>query len=702
MSTNTYTSDGMRSFRTSWRAVRTKSDWAGVSLGDALNTDIDFYRRISAQRKLDGLIRAVQRAVHQHVAEREPTDSYLVKPQLSPFHTTYPATLAAFAAVGLTGYLEFTNLVADNALLGGFMHEYLDDPASADQVTADPDYYKRLAGEVAKVVETRLVLMELAQLPGSSAVEVYRLFAAAIKDLNAPSVREIVAAIVLYGDVIPDPVQYAAAWQAFHPGTVAIAEVVATTSRPFQEALDGVAPAQRLAHGRAWSRAICLALARFLPEKNTEQEPREDKPLMRGEARKRRPRARESLRFVATDERDKAEDHVAPLGGPHAPHLFDEPSVLRAAGARAADEPVIDIRQGSAGAPSEVLQTLADTLKRALDVTENWEQPQSDFIEQLIAGHDFEPGPIEGAIVSGHEVRVELGGSTEVGQIHDRPVAPSENALKVQALRAASEPITKALRKALYPNIERVPEDERFRSAGVLDGARLPLANMAEAVFKRSRHVDRLDRRGRSVVLIICDGSGSLGAAPTRVLKLLTAGWVESTLGSTVRVLAGVYHDTAIRRGLSGPVIEWLVNPEMNLGHREALRSVAALPAQGRGGQSDALSIAYLLDEAVRLARGARIYATLISDLNWVKSFNGAASAEDEVVEVVRQARVRLGEQLHLTLVALGENKGERLRPIVDHTIAVAENDFDDVAKVAGEIATWVAQSMRRHDVIGR
>jgi len=246
MSTNTYTSDGMRSFRTSWRAVRTKSDWAGVSLGDALNTDIDFYRRISAQRKLDRLIRAVQRSVHQHVVEHEPTDSYLVKPQLSP----YPATLAAFAAVGLTGYLEFTNLVADNALLGGFMHEYLDDPASADQVTADPDYYKRLAGEVAKVVETRLVLMELAQLPGSSAVEVYRLFAAAIKDLNAPSVREIVAAIVLYGDVIPDPVQYAAAWQAFHPGTVAIAEVVATTSRPFQEALDGVAPAQRLAHAR--------------------------------------------------------------------------------------------------------------------------------------------------------------------------------------------------------------------------------------------------------------------------------------------------------------------------------------------------------------------------------------------------------------------------------------------------------------------
>ena len=61
------------------------------------------------------------------------------------------------------------------------------------------------------------------------------------------------------------------------------------------------------------------------------------------------------------------------------------------------------------------------------------------------------------------------------------------------------------------------------------------------------------------MVLIACDGSGSLNHKQMQMLKLLA--WLESTAKSEIQVLAGLYHSGSIRPGVSGPLVQWIYHP---------------------------------------------------------------------------------------------------------------------------------------------
>jgi hypothetical protein len=182
---------------------------------------------------------------------------------------------------------------------------------------------------------------------------------------------------------------------------------------------------------------------------------------------------------------------------------------------------------------------------------------------------DFREGPLSGAHEAGYVIDVPLpGGKAAEGEVHDTFLEPSSDPVAVERLLADSAPIAQALQRAVYPDCRQVPEIERLRTSGGFDGGRLPLAGFSEVIYKRHRIVEQRDRIGGAVLLISCDGSGSLNSKQMAMVKLVTASLLRSSVATRVSLMAGLYHSGKIGSGLSRPLVRWMYHPTRTPGSR--------------------------------------------------------------------------------------------------------------------------------------
>ncbi|HEU4388591.1 MAG TPA: hypothetical protein VFV34_12390 [Blastocatellia bacterium] len=678
---------------------RTRSDWAGVGIGDAFKRNLDFYPRMAAQRVFYDRVRHIQQAAAQLAGGTQDPFVPEIRPQISPCYTSYPASLAAQAAIGLTGFLEFQYRAPEHIL---FVHlrDYLDNPARIDRVQADPESYKKLAQSVAHSIQTRLLLEDLSRSPAMGLVELYRLFLASQQTMRFSSVPEIVNAVILYGDVLPD-------WEPMelHPLTRSLLRDIADASRPFFERLGRDQGQELIQLGLEWVKTVCYCLALYLPEAKPPGSMNPEPPVERespGFLRKLLDRA-ERFRFADEQPEPASGDRIPPLDGPNPPALFDPPrpweqiasSLLKSMSSR--NELPPPYGSGLAEDQMRVLNDLAAAVDRAGGQQADWEDMRADLVEQSVRTTPFREGPIQGSPTDGHAVSVQFGeGPPEKGEIFDCPVELSDDVEAYDRLMAESRPITSVLRRTLYPNLEQVPQTERLRPSGSIDPARLAMAGFSEAIFKRQRMQSKADRRGRPVVLIACDGSGSLNAQQMNLTKALAAAWLQSTARTNVQVLAGLYHSGTIRPGLSGPLVQWMYHPRKTqaISKVDATRALVALPRTGTGVQSDALSLAFMIEEAEKVAGGRMIYLILISDCKWNQSFNTGKTGEQEVRAFFETANREFDGKLHTTLVALGGASETSLDDLLDKVIVVSDGDLGDYAAVAAQIGVYVASCM--------
>lgn len=352
----------------------------------------------------------------------------------------------------------------------------------------------------------------------------------------------------------------------------------------------------------------------------------------------------------------------------------------------------------------EEIKAFADAISHAGHTQGSHEDMRSDLMGRSLMRKGFTNCPIEGAIVDGHEIEIDLGnGQTAGGEIHDRVLDPSDDWAASDQLLSESKSVKEALRRNLYPDMKEAIETERFRTSGLIDPTRLPLADCSEAVFKRNRVDQKADRRGNPTLLIACDGSGSLNADQMHMLKVLTAGWLGSTERTGIRVLAALYHSGTIRQGKAGPLVQWVAHPKsIARNNTETIHALASLPQSGTGCQSDALSLGYLFQEANRVARGGSIYAVIITDCAWNKSFHEISkNGRDEVGEVLQAFYDQMESRLHVTLVALGVEGETGFEDMLDRVIPVNSAELSDVTTVAERIGTYVATCIReRHRLI--
>jgi hypothetical protein len=689
---------------------RSKTDWAGISRNDAYKLNLDWDYRLQAQRLFYQACKQAQLAVARQVnSGLDSSYSPKVKPQISAAYTSYPASLAVPACIGQTAFLEYQQWMKEKILIT-CLTDYLKDPAGCDEVRADPEAYRHLAQTVAEIVQTRLLLESLSRLPPAATVETARLYLASQQTLRFESLPEILRAVILFGDVLPE-------WRdrLLHPLTISILKEATEVSAPYQARLRHTKSHQLLDEGVSWVKTLSRRLATYLPK--AQPAPPQPQPGQENAAAGTGGAPAAAPQGAPPAEQQRKLNPFEPLGPPlnssRAPALFEEPDPLgqlvsgfSAANARGAQRAA----GGAAGAASDPLSQLfsefAQAVQQAGGQTQQYQDMRSDLVEQSARSAGFKEGPLQGNPADGHSVKVPLGDGREAGgEIFDRPVELSDDFSGFENLQREAQAVTEGLRRTLYPNFTQVPETERLRTTGSLDPGRLPLADVVSAVFRRYKVCEQADKRGRPVLLVACDGSGSLSSSQIHMLKILCCAWLMATVGKAIQVLAGLYHSGIIRQGLSGPLVQWIYHPRKTpaTGRKDAARALLSLPNTGTGAQSDALSLAFMLEEAAALAAGRRIYLILLTDCAWNISFNLGKTGKEEVASYLQGAYERLGDKLHVTLVALGVSGVTDFESLLDKVITVSNDELKDPSAVAAKIGLYVAACMKeRRRLIAR
>jgi hypothetical protein len=676
------------------RKHRSKTDWSGIGIGDAFKRNLDYYLRLSAQKMFYRVMKKAQMKVAKITGGSSDTEMQpLIKPQISPCYSTYPSVLASYAAIGLTAFLEFKARMKQNILFT-YMKSYLDNPAEADSVNVDPEVYKKISSVVTKWVETRLLIEDLSRYNSLASVEIYRLFCTSQETLKFSSLPEIIRAVILYGDLLPD-------WDEvdIHPTTMSILKNLSDKCSSYFQEINTLKGEHFMPLGERWIRSICKALAPYLP-------PPEDKEddVKNNETGKEPEYGEQINRF--SHEKKCDTKRIAPLDGPNTPYLLEPENetqrILNTVMRQGLHESNRSAnKDNTVSEADQALLDFAKAVENAGGQKRTWEDMRSDVLENSIRVAPFHNGPIEGNPADGHEVDVKMGDGTKMsGEIFDLAAELSENLPEYEKLLKESEAFTEALKKSLYPNIQQIPEIQRLRTSGSIDPARFSVADFSSAIFKRYRMKDQADRRGKPVLVIACDGSASLNSAQMRMVKVLAAGWLSSTAKSDIQVLAGLYHSGQIRQGVSGTLVRWIYHPQKTpaASSSEAVKTIVSFPDNGTGVQADALSIAFIMEEAKRLARGNMIYMSLISDTAWNKSFNTEKSGKEEVYLYFKAMYEDLPGKLHTTLVALGVSKETGFEDLLDAVILVSNEELRDYATVAEKIGMYVAQCIRERN----
>jgi hypothetical protein len=679
---------------------RSKADWAGISMGDAFKPNQDFYIQLPAQRLFYSVVQKVQTLVIKIAgASPEAQKKRRVKPQISPFYTSYPSSIAAYASIGLTAFLQFKSLRPDGILFTA-LKNYLKDPLAGDLLAGnvDRESYRQLAYFVADAVQTRIFLEDLSRYPSLSSIETYRLFSASQQKLMFLSVKEILDAIILYGDILPSFDDL-----TLHPLTLAIMKDTLSASLQFFIALPETESGGLLELAVSWVKRVCRSLAIYLPPK------KEIYTANRWEkkaATQSSPNNRNWKDFKFTKKTPNTEDveGVPPLKEPKAPWMFPPPnrwdtflgSSLDKKNASDRDRKLEGFnRQPVKRTIDKTLAEFSKAVGFAARHQKKWEDMPYDEVEKVLSSSGFREGPLQGNPVGGHEITVKIGeGEAEKGEIFDRPVELSHNLEGYRKLCEESEEITSKLRRVLYPNIEPTPQIEQVHTSGSLDPSRLAGAQFLSALFKRYRIHQKQDRKGQPLLVIAADGSGSLNAQQMRMLKILTAAWLNSTHRTGIKVLAGLYHSGRIRPGLTAPLVQWIYHPwkTPSIGRADASRALVSLPNYGTGIQSDALSIKFIMDEAQRVAQGKMIYLVLITDCMWNRSFRSGKTGHQEVYSVLKAIKKKMSTNLHFTLVSLRNPDKGSIEDLTDKTILIPQNRLLDSKMVAEQVSIYVAQ----------
>jgi hypothetical protein len=680
-------------------AERSVYHWKQPGVADAYGANVPLVYRREAQRKLHTLAAKYQRLVARQLLQDDRTFTPKVALQLAPFYTSCPRQLSAWACLGLTVYLEYEARQADN-LVHTFAKPFLAAPAQADPrykdvvQRVDAACLKAALEEIAAIIQRRVILDVLRRVAvlGMS-VEYFRVYAASILDRSYPTLTELIAAPILAGDLIAD-------WRALkpHPSTLRIMEGVQRSSMPYLSALSAARSEDLAKLGVDWLKDVGLVIAPYLPAPSAGQI---SVPAEANESAN--PGGCPGSPTAPTRENEL----LPPLGAPARPTFIKRQDGrlgmverLRLAAPSGRTQAA-----ATSGAPkptdaaAAALERLGAALQAISQPCSKWEDAAFDDIERRMASAPFTRSPIEGAPQEGHEVHMTLDGKTYSGSVYEQVVAPSAGDAEVERLEQEAAPLTRALSSLLYPSVEERTVSETGLHAGRLDARRLYRARYSERLFRRNRFVTALNKTGGPVLLLLLDASGSIGREEMRLTKLTAAAFHGATRGTRMKLMCAAYNEGPVSsQAAQGAIIRWLYHPTLSMAadKREALRCLGSVADSGAGGQQDALSLAFCLSAARRLAGRDNIYLVLISDMGWCKSFSGQHTALNEVKEFFVNARATLGNQFHSTLVALScTTAATSLDDVVDSVIPVPATGLASYGLVADRLSRYVAKCMR-------
>jgi hypothetical protein len=663
--------------------------WRSGRLANAFKNSIDYHARIPALRTFYDYIEDSIKVIYAMMSETYEVDSpKKVKAQLSICYTDYPAGI--LAAIGHTDWLQYKSLLKDSDISIYNFNKAIERIKLPEGV--HPECFEKMVNIIQQAVSERLAYEELMQSDLGQVIEAYRFFLAANDKLEFHYFPEMVRAAIILGDLLPDFQE-----MDLHDLTKEILTVIRINSMPFFDELSKAVPGEYYEIGSRWIRRLARRISSYLPP-------------MEGSVDPSAPGQRQSRSIPRTNlGMPRSANEEFPGFDQKSPPLLEAPTKLEDLfTADMKKNPVpMDVKKqiSSENLPDHIkemmslLTSIAQTISTASG-QRPIEDTRSDILLNELLANPFAAASIQGTSMEGNEIDVDLGEKgTMKGQIFDKTLELSYDLPEIEKLRTKAKPITDKIKSALYPNAEEILITERLRSSGCIDRGRLPYYQFKDSIFKRFVLEHKFQKDGRSLMLLVCDGSSSMHEKKFKMLRILTVAWLESTMKSKIQVMAGIYDDGLVSAGRYGAKMEWIYHPRktISMSQKEAVRAVASVPHRGYGGQKDALSISYCLQEAEIVARGNNIYMIHITDTGWCGSFNTGLRADEEIVNVVSQFKDKRKGQLHYTLVGLDTDTPGGLEQVIDEFISLSEYELENPFNAASKIAKYGSSILKKH-----
>jgi hypothetical protein len=309
----------------------------------------------------------------------------------------------------------------------------------------------------------------------------------------------------------------------------------------------------------------------------------------------------------------------------------------------------------------------------------------------------YQSGLVQPALYDSHCCKLRHGDVESQCEIYEKTADPWEDTDLTLGLQQAARPIIERLNWSLSKTRHTLAQTRHRTITGSLDPVRLALASFEATIFRRFGLLERLDDND-SFSLIACDASGSVVAGHVEMVKMLSVALLGYALRWGFEIMVGLYNSEPIEKGATGPVVRWIYHPEKTPTMRAARSApqVACLKNHGKGVQSDALSLLFMMDEAVRMARGRAISMTLITDCRWNSSF-GRMTGQEEVRWFFESARRGLKRKFHSTLIAVGTAPASCVEAVVDKVIFLPTGSLKNLSTVSQQIALSVGQRIGRN-----
>ncbi len=672
----------------------TRKHWKSSGIGNAFRHNLDYMMRSHSVRLYYEMTEnAIRKVFAIADVPYEPDSTKKIKAQLSICFTNHPATMAAWASIGNTAWIQFKELTKNSGLtlFKKELQEYVIDK----HIQTETEALNKLLDVISQTITERLIYEELKKRGLETEIESFRIFLASSSLLEFNSLPGIIKAVILLGDLLP-----AEDLVPIHPFSQKLIRVVTCTSAPFQNRLAEAQPDEMLNIGIQWVKKLIEELHSFLPDK---------KPLNHKDYN-----ALNNIwgysKPVPSAPKSPSEELPGFNDFTRRPPMFEDLETDVILNNELSGKKGNEIITKPAGTVPELPENVkkfnqevtdfANSLKTASGQS-SYEDIRSDIIAQGLMKNSFSPGPVQGSAFEGSDVKLDLGG--DIGNveasIYDKVLELSFNQAEVEKLRHESQPLVKLMRRNIYPNVEDSILIDNIKSTGSFHGQRLPLYRFSDTIYKRYTYNQSLIRNGNASIVIVCDGSGSMNQEKTKLLKILTAAWIQSTLSTRIQLLAGIYNSGGTGNGRYGPILTWIVHPVKSqaISKNDYIRAVASVPSQGGGGQEDALAITHCIQETLKCAgnRKSMIYLTHLSDTQWCNSFSKGLTAEDELAKVIKYYKDLLKERLHYTLVGLGTDSGGKVEKLADKAIFLNSAELSTPYACASKLGLYVSSCLK-------
>lgn len=661
--------------------LKPKANWAGLHISDAFDLRISPNRRMMALRLFyEKAAKAMQEAALAAGETKEAAIQAKTLVQLSPLSTSLPKGYAAFAAIGLSAFVEFQKR-SETLDLFGYNHEYFNHPNAFDKLDVDEKQYASLVRAIARAAQKLILWEALTRSKGLDSIRWLKAFFASLLIGQPMNFDRLLELGLLYGDLLPAttaPVE-----------SMPILKTISESCEPFflkmrQTKTESLRPV-----GTALIRALAKALSVFLESSKGDED---ENSLRREEA---------WASFSQSANRFETKEKKPPQSSGGSVGVTSEGLLGRLL---EADNPANGVvEEGDNGMMSAEDTRLQDEFEASLNAVAAEEQslatPAPEAVESLLSNQSFKPNALSGAGMFGRSVRVRLANNRAYGgELFETAMTPCFDEALIERIMKNAKPLAARLAHMIYPNIETTLHPKRWQTDGILDERRLALHPFSDAVFKRFESRETKDERGRPLLLIAADASASLKKPQMRLLKTLTAAWALSLARTQVDLLAAIYHSGRFLGGLKAPLVRWLYHPEKTptSSYFDVVRSLGALPAEGVGRQADALSLGFLFNEANRLANRRAIYAIILSDCAWNRSVSATLTGKEEVAQFF--GNLKQGKQaskISLTLVGLGVDWDTGLSAYFDAIMNAPVALLHDPEKLAMQISAFTAERLK-------